>query len=200
MTTRLPNNEPDERAVCLLIADGDEKAFRQLYQQLLPHLAATGIKLLKSQDRVSEVLQETLIRIWIHREKLREVQSPRAWVYRVFSNECFRYLKKHGHQHMPLEMALDAGMVESINYTEQVYSMHETRLIIHNSVTSLSPRQREIYMLSREQGLKVREIATRLSLTYRYVKKTLSLALHHIRQDLIKAGKFYFLVLLSNLF
>jgi RNA polymerase sigma factor (sigma-70 family) len=196
LSLHLPYRNKDEKELALLISEGDELAFKQLYNRLLPYLAGTGIKILKSEVAVAEVIQETLIRIWVHREKLRQVNYPRAWIYRVFSNECFRYLKKYGLQPIPLEAVTEMELDEGVNNAELAYSMKETKEIIHQVVTSLSPRQRQIYQLSREQGLKIPEIAAELGLASKYVKKTLLVALHTIRRQLTKAGKGYFLLVI----
>lgn len=194
MTSFLPYKDISEKELVVLIADGDEAAFKELYRRLLPYLSGSGMKMLKSGDAVAEVLQESLIRLWVHREKLRDVQSPRAWVYRIFSNECFRYLKKHGLKVLPLEAVEEAFLPGAGAGPEQYLSMRETRHIIHDAVESLSPRQREIYRLSRERGLKVPEIAAELGLASKYVKKTLMVALHNIRRELVRAGKFFFII------
>ena len=156
---------------------------------MLPYLAGAGIKLLRSEEVVAEVIQESLIRLWLHREKLRDVQYPRAWVFKIFSNECFRYLKKNGLPHIPLETLSETDLNGIINNSEHPFSMRETQDLIYDAVRSLSPRQRDIYRLSREQGLKIPEIAAKLGLTSKYVKKTLILALQAIRRKLVEAGK-----------
>jgi RNA polymerase sigma factor (sigma-70 family) len=183
----------DDNELASLIADGDENAFKELYLKCLPGLVHTGRKFLKSEESVSEVMQETLVRLWVHRDKLRTIDLPRAWIWRLFSNECFRYLKKYGLQHIPLEQLPEFYIASLPNSTEQVCSMHETDKVIYRAITGLSPRQREIYTL-REEGLKIPEIALRLGLSYKYVKKTLALALHHIRQDLVRAGKSFLFI------
>lgn len=196
MASHNPYIEKSENELATLIADGNENAFKGFYLKVLPNLVNLGRKILKSEDAVSEVIQEALIRLWVHREKLRGVGSAHAWVYRIFSNECFRYLKKYGLQHVPLDdvAEIDTYSTQVYNSTEQFCAVRETRQIIHSAVSSLSPRQREIYVLSREQGLKVSEIAVKLGLSNRYVKKTLSLALHNIRHILAKSGKVSLLI------
>lgn len=156
--------------------------------------------MLKSKELISEVIQETLVRLWVHREKLRAIESPQGWIWRIFANECFRYLKKYGLQHLPLESLPETYATSMVLSGEQVYSMHETNKLVHLAVKTLSPRQKEIYALSREEGMKVPEIANRLGLSYKYVKKTLALAMHNIRQDLIRSGKSFFILLSIMLF
>jgi len=199
LTSYLPYDK-DEKELAALIADGDEMAFRQLYRQLLPYLNGSGMKMLKSEDAVAEVLQETLLRLWVHREKLRDVHSPRAWIFRIFSNECFRYLKKFGLQSIPLEAVAEAQLPAAADGPEEVVYLRETRHIIRDAVKRLSPRQREIYQLSREQGLRINEIAAELGLASKYVKKTLMVAVHNVRRQLHKAGKFYLMALILTIF
>lgn len=200
MTSSLPYIDISEKELAARIADGDEAAFKELYRRLLPYLSGSGMKMLKSEDAVAEVLQESLIRLWVHRERLRDIHSPRAWVYRIFSNECFRYLKKYGLKVLPLEAVEEAFLPGAGGGPEQHFSMRETSHIIHDAVQSLSPRQREIYRLSRERGLKISEIAAELGLASKYVKKTLMVALHNIRRQLVRAGKTYLLLLILNVF
>lgn len=182
-------HEMNEQALVALVANGDELAFKHLYRLLLPHLAGTGIKILRSREAVSEVIQECLLRVWMNRQKLHGVRHPRAWIFRIYSNECFRYLRKNGLQFLSIETLQESELSFSHNNAERAYAMRETQQLIYKAVTSLSPRQREIYTLSRERGLKISEIAAHLGLTSKYVKKTLIVALHSIRQRLLEAGK-----------
>jgi RNA polymerase sigma-70 factor (ECF subfamily) len=190
LSNLLPYIDKNEKELLPLIADGDEIAFKQLYKRLLPYLAGAGFKLLRSEEAVAEVIQESLMRLWVHREKLRNVEYPRAWVFKLFSNECLRYLKKNGLQYVPLDALSEADLYGAAAVPEHPFAMRETQDIIYYAVTGLSPRQREIYRLSRERGLKIPEIAAELGLTSKYVKKTLILALQAIRRKLVEAGKY----------
>ena len=191
LTNNLPYDGKRQNELAALISDGDEMAFRQLYRQLLPYLNGSGMKMLKSEDAVAEVLQETLIRLWVHREKLKDVKSPRAWVFRIFSNECYRYLKKNGLQPVPLEVLAETQLPAATGGPEEVVYLRETKRMIRDAVDRLSPRQREIYQLSRDRGLRIHEIAAELGLGAKYVKKTLMVAVHNVKRQLHKAGKFY---------
>lgn len=194
MSYSRPYIETGEHELALLIAEGNEHAFKELYLRCLPSLVTTGRKILKSEEIVADVIQETLVRLWVHREKLLHIDLPRAWVWRIFSNECFRYLKKNGLKLVPLENLPESYTASLWSSAEQACTLHETGKLVHHAVTSLSPRQREIYTLSREDGLKIPEIALRLGLSYRYVKKTLAVAVQNIRRDLVRSGKSFLFI------
>jgi len=48
----------DERALLLQIGQGNQNAFRQLYDQASPQLFAVALRLLRKRDAAEEVLQE----------------------------------------------------------------------------------------------------------------------------------------------
>lgn len=182
-----------------MISEGDEDAFNEFYDRLLPDFTDYIFITVKSEYATKEVIQEALTRLWIYRDKLADVEHPRPWFFKIVANECFRYLHKHGLQQSRMELTdtpLSNLDNRSLNQTEQEVSFRETRHIIQQTLASLSPRQRMIYRMSREQGLKLEEIAKELGLSRDYIKKTLMLALRIVRQKLQEAGRFISVVAL----
>ena len=55
---------------------------------------------------------------------------------------------------------------------------------IEKSIDSLPPKRREIFRLSREQGMKYKEIADALDISVKTVEAQMGLALKHLREDL----------------
>lgn len=180
-----------ELELCRLISENDEGAFNELYQLYLPVFSPYVFKLVKSQEAVKEVIQESLIKFWIYRDKLFEVEEPRAWFFRIIANECFRYLRDNGlHRSRVQQMAGEQqGIHMSANQTAMDISFRETQKIISEALARLSPRQRSIYSMSRESGLTLPEIAKQLNVSRDYVKKTLMTALQKIRQKLIDGDR-----------
>ncbi len=187
------NDLHNESELFHLVSEGDENAFNQLYLLLLPSLGGFIFKILKSEAAVKEVIQESLVRLWLNRDKLSEISYPKTWFFKIVSNECYRYLRKHGLQQRLAEQVQHhqtAADTNLLHHTEMEVSFRETKRIIFRAVQSLSPRQRTIYKLSREEGLRIPEIAEKLGLSVHYVKKTLMRALHLIRLKLVEAGRF----------
>lgn len=179
-----------ESDLFILISQGEEDAFNQFYLTVLPEFSPYLYRLIKSEDGVKEVLQEALVRFWLSRHKLPEIKNPKAWLYRIISNECYRYLKKQSDYQRdtkPLDQqpAFDNNVIYQ---TEMDISFRETKQVIRNAVSTLSTRQKAIYQLSREEGLTIPEIAEKLGVSDNYVRKTLVLTLKLVKQRLIEAG------------
>lgn len=192
------NNIHKEKELFARIAEGDEDAFNELYLTIFPDFTAYIFQIVKSQDAVAEVIQESLIRFWLNRYKLPEIDDPRAWLSRIIINECYRYLRKHGLRQRLLENLhqRQIGQGNELYTTDRDVSYRETQQIVQQAVANLTPRQREIFRMSREEGLKLREIAQKLDVSQDYVKKTLMAALRAIRQALTDSHRWPAIIIL----
>ena len=180
----------NEHELFRLIAEGDEGAFNHFYSRFLPQFVPYVFRLVKSEYAVNEVIQETLLKLWINRDKISSVKEPRFWFFKIVANECYRYLQKNKLQefrHKEIKNKRNAEL--EIVGPEHYFSFKETKLLIHEAVLSLSPQQQRIYRMSREEGMKLPEIAETLNLSRDYVKKVLMRALYLIRENLVVHGK-----------
>jgi RNA polymerase sigma-70 factor (family 1) len=166
------------------IAAGDEAAFGALFTAYAPSLHDYLQGLTKSHASAQELVQNTFIRVWLSRDKLPEIEHPRAWIFTVAANEAYNFLKKQAREEKALEglarlPALSAG-------DETLY--RELKAAIGEAIGALPERRAEIYKLSREQGMPQQEIAERLGISLQTVKNTLGAALEDIRRHLKDKG------------
>ncbi len=79
------------------IAEGDEAAFKLVFDHYLPILRPFILKLVQQETGAEDVMQNTFVRVWLSRDKLEDVEHPQAWLYRLTANECYTWLKKRSH-------------------------------------------------------------------------------------------------------
>jgi len=175
----------DDKELFQAIADGDETAFRQLFHKYVPQLRAIALHITKTAAVTEDIIQETFLRLWISRDKLPEIAQPRSWLLRIVFYQSFTYLRKQTVHHKAMS---------TLTPTEPAFSMEENMAYasmikqVGIAVAQLPPRAKQIYLLSREQGLKIPEIATELSLSSNTVKNSLVRSLQFIRKQLEAAG------------
>jgi RNA polymerase sigma-70 factor (ECF subfamily) len=148
---------------------------------------------LKSETAVQDAVQETFIRIWMNRDKLPAVEQPRAWMARVALNECYRLLRKQARLKSQETVLPQDELPESTLATDRI-ALAETRKMIYQAVEELPERRKLIFKMSREQGMKIPEIAAALGLSPGYVKNALVLALQQLRKHLTEEGKILLLL------
>lgn len=177
-----------EKAMLTRIADGDERAFGQFFRAISPWIGHVVRKVVKQEDAVHEVLQEFFIKLWLHRDKLPAVEQLNAYLKRMALNECFTWLHRQALLQQRQADIRDAGLTTT-NDTEANLSYRETQRIIATAVSALPTQRRQIYEMSRQEGLNATEIADKLKLSPSYVRNTISAALQYIREQLKLAGK-----------
>jgi RNA polymerase sigma-70 factor (family 1) len=165
------------------IARGDQKAFACFFHAFRNKVYSFSLSFTRSAEVAEEITQDVFIKVWANRESLNEIENMDAWLSTVTRNLCFNYLKK-----LALEKNAKQVMLKSQPISEQdvdqYLSYKERRTQVVEAVDQLSPQQRLIFSLNRDQGLKNEEIARQLKLSPNTVKAHLVTALRKIRSFL----------------
>lgn len=177
------------------IAEGDETAFRQLFHRYVPELRPLVLHLTKTAAVTDDIIQETFLRLWMNRDQLAAIESPRSWLLRIVFNQSFSFLRKQAVHHKAMNvLADDAGAAESHDADDAAaYAAMVKQVGV--AVSMLSPQAKRIYLLSREHGLKIPEIATQLGISPNTVKNSLVRSLRFIRKHLELSGHLISLLL-----
>ncbi|WP_187774927.1 RNA polymerase sigma factor [Pedobacter sp. BS3] len=176
-----------EKELLSRIAEGDEQAFSCLFYKFLPVLQPFITRFTKSDYATEEVIQNIFIRVWLNRDKLEEVNNVRAWLYKYASNECLNYLRAKQQKEKVMD-TIAANTVTYSNATLDSVRLNEINTLISKAVDNLSAQRRRIYLLSRNEGLTIPQIAAELQLSPNTVKNALVTSLGIIRRYLADRG------------
>lgn len=92
-----------EKELILKIKDGDQQAFRQLYDLYFDYAMRSAIAITSNHSTAADVVQETFIRVYRNIVDFDEDKNFKPWFYRILVNECNRYLKKYS-KVIPMEI------------------------------------------------------------------------------------------------
>lgn len=180
----------NEKALFLQIAEGDETAFRELFHIYTPLLRPLIYKLTRTEHIIEDILQDVFFKIWLSREKLPDIENPRSWILKIAFHDCFGHLRKAAVRQRNM------GQPAEEAFLEEHIEFRETARLLEEAVERLPPQARRVYVLSRQEGLKIPEIAGRMQLSVQTVKNTLGRALKSIREYLAGRGIYLPLLLL----
>lgn len=170
------------------IATGDEDAFREVFHACNRHKIYPFVfKLTHSKAVAEDIVQETFLRLWIHREEVGEMEYPLSWLYKVASNLSLSWLRSHTAEIRRMQKMKTAVHTKKERVVEQL-SFKETQVLLSQAVKKLPPRRKQIYKLSREQGLSHQEIAEQLQLSPNTIKNQMVSALKFIKNYLHQYG------------
>lgn len=180
----------NDEGLLISVAEGDEQAFKALFCKYLPVLHSFVIRTTKSSSAAEDIIQNTFIRVWLNREKLSGINNIQSWLFKCASNECLNYLRSEANQ---TKLAADGGAhralsVNELWQTSGSVAVNEINQLINEAVSRLPLQRRRIYLLSRNEGLTIPEIAGELNVSPNTVKNALVISLKFIREFLSKYG------------
>lgn len=155
-----------------------EELFRYNYRPLCLY----ALHYLKDADLVEDVVQECFAVLW---EKLREgmvVSNRRAWLYTAVRNRCLDRLRRKGLAVESLRPCDTMGIIDDDDAMER--SEIEARL--WTAIDSLPERCREVFLMSKRDGMKYEEIARELDVSENTVRNQISKALKTLKNGAVK--------------
>lgn len=173
--------QADDQALYVKIKEGDEQAFKALFQTYYASMCHFASQYLKDKDTAEETVQELFVRLWEKRSTLSIETSVNHYLFRSVRNQCLNQL-----QHQKIKQQYASRVMESPQEVDWQPLYLEVDLMerIEKSIASMPPKRQEIFRLSREQGLKYKEIADKLDISVKTVEAQMGLALKHLRDEL----------------
>ncbi|HWB91890.1 MAG TPA: RNA polymerase sigma-70 factor [Puia sp.] len=175
---------PDtERALLDRVADGDQQAFTRLFQEYSDITFGFAFAYTKLHESAEEVVQEVYLKIWLRREKLREIQSFKDHLFIITRNHLIDYLRKNLREQQYRQQLVRHFKDSAITPHEELL-LKESQARIGKAVELLPPQQQTIYRLRRQEGLPLTEIALKMNISRLTVRNHLNKALGAIREYL----------------
>jgi RNA polymerase sigma-70 factor (ECF subfamily) len=178
-----PSYHPaEERALLMRVAASDERAFGTLVNRYWQAVYEHAITYLKSPFLAEETTLDVFEKVWRKRDKLVEVESFKDWLYIVGRNEFLSRLRRKIAD-IP-QPGSKKWWTEEVQLPGQSLELQELSRLIEAGIERLKPHQKEIFRLSREEGLTHEQIAQQLGLSRHTVKGHLVNTLNFLRQFL----------------
>lgn len=153
-----------------LLKKGDEWAFAEIYNRFKHPLYLHAYRMLQDDEEAKDLVQELFAALWTKREDIVVSTSLDAYLYGAAKNRILNFM---AHQKVIARYAahLDAYMDSGVPGNDELLIEKELMAIIEREVASLPPKMREIFELSRHEGLSHKQIAGRLGISDKTVKK-----------------------------
>ncbi len=177
----------DDQLVAFL-TKGDQQAFAEIYRRYAEKLAGFAASKLYSLDDARDILHDVFVKLWENRAEITISSNLQSYLFAVMRHKIVDKIRKNitREEYAAVRQSLVDAFQEDL--IEKQVEANELKRSIEKSLNQLSPRVKEIYRLSREEGLSNREIAEKLSLSEQTVKNQLSAALKHLRETIAGLG------------
>ena len=167
------------------IRKGDIDTFEQLFHRFYQGMFSYAKTFLRSGEAAEEVIQDVFYNIWKNRDSLRITRSWQSYLYRAVYNNSMMYLRRTRREY-PMEEDLTSDSDSGTPDPLQEMQFREVSDLVSKTIEELPERTREIFLMSRQEGLKYKEIAKKLSVSLKTVEAHMGKALKVLRNSLEK--------------
>ena len=170
-----------DRKLVIRLKEDDGVAFEKLFLKYNQKLFNYCYRLLRSKQEAEGIVQATFMKIWELRHELNEEQSFSGLIFKISRNRVFNEFRSRLNQRYYYEYLKEYAETLD-NTTEKELDFLEIKAMIDSLLRQLPERRREIFLLSRDQGLSYKEIAKKLEISENTVDTQIRKALTHFRE------------------
>lgn len=156
-----------ERELIRKLINGDKIAFSHLFSFYKSQVLYYCVHFVKDKEIAEDITQDIFLTVWEKKEDIRIEQSFSAFLYTIARNRIYDIFRSLSARSVLYEKLME----QAIDYVDDVEKSLEEKNIqelIAQALEQLSPRQREIFELSRNRGLSHKEIAEQLGFVCLY--------------------------------
>lgn len=169
------------------IQNDDRYAFEVLFKKLYPRLKDFASKVVKDDDIAKDIVQDVFIKVW-EKKKTIETINIEAFIFKSVKNQCLTHIK-----HLKIVDNVNTNLT-NLSEVEELYRIDfirnepyiliekELQTQIETVVNKLPLQCKNVFLLSRIDGLKNREIAEKLDINIKNVERHITRALGEFRK------------------
>lgn len=180
----------DNDALIKGLKNGDERAYRALYDRHYESLCLVALDFVKDYYIAETLVNDLIFSLWENREAFEVNQSLRAYLVRGVRNRCLNYF-----EHTLRKEEVYRSLHKQYDQSQSLYKLHQEdpfhQLLekelddqIKNAVQNLPELTRNIFLSSRHKGMTYEEIAKEQGLSIDSIKYHIKSALSKLREEL----------------
>ena len=174
---------PNDNELFLRIGHDDKQAFDLLFKKYYTPLCRFALKLNGSEAAAEEAVQEVFIYMWEQRKQLTVSKSIVNYLFQSIKHKVYEHFRKV-QTRTKYEEEYVSSNTDHEDIPEKELDDYEISCLVWNAVDQLPAKCREIFQLSRDEGLTYNEIAEHLKVSPKTVENQMGIAFKKLREIL----------------
>lgn len=163
------------------VSNSDRDAFNMFYNLYYDQVFRFSYFFLKDKDACREVISEVFFCIWQSRKGLKDISNLDAWIYIITKNEAVRFTNRsRKNKSVSLDEIPICFQQKADESPEDELLHKEIEELLTEVINGLPERCRIIFLMTRQEGLKPKEIAEILSINESTVRVQMKIAIEKI--------------------
>ena len=169
---------------------GDPKAFEILFSNWFEPLVNFSVQYIRDPEVARNIVQTIFMKVWEKRQLINEELNIKSYLFTATKNDCLSYLRHLRIENRYFETTTAQLSDYQLNYEalEQLsfdpVDLENIDRIIRDTVRQLPERCREVFIMSRYEDMRNKEIAEKLNISVKAVEANISRALKALRENL----------------
>lgn len=173
----------DERDLLRRVKNDDEEAFRQIFEFYVKKVYQFVYGYLKDKFEAEDVTQNIFQKIWEKRLMIDLNQSFSGFLFTIAYRSVIDHIRKEASKKQ-WDRIRDIDAEESSSHltADSLLNNHQFESLYQKALNALTPKRKEIFVLSRHEGLSNKEIADKLDISVKTVENHMTAALFTLRE------------------
>ncbi|MDP3580978.1 MAG: RNA polymerase sigma-70 factor [Ignavibacteria bacterium] len=173
-----PNNKISDLELFQKIKESDPAALKILFERYFNPLCYFSFQIVKSTELAEETVSDVFAELWIKRSRINIQTSFKSYLYTAVKNRSINYYKQEKRLSEPIEPN-QLHLITSQTETDQLVNRQDLEKHIEELLCKLPEKRGLIFRMNRIDGL-----------TYQEIADILSISIHTVQNQMIKAVKF----------
>lgn len=157
--------------------------YEALFKDHYSELCGFANKYLDDLDAAEEIVQSFFVKFWENRRTINIEKAKKSYLFNSIKNACLNQIK-HIKIREAYKVENEREMENQSVTVEQEFEAEELNQKIKTSINSLPEGRRKIFIMSRYEGLKYKEIAEKLKISIKTVENQMGSAIKHLKSEL----------------
>ncbi len=175
-------DSPIDRDLLSRLRGGDDAAFEAIFRQWYEPVVRSANRVLRDAGVAEELSQDVFLELWRRRESLAPDSSVAGYLMQAVRNRALNHLRHLAVQRKSVVFV--EALSEPAEHADAHTHTNELQAALTQAIAELPPRTREVFVMSRERGLRYAEIAEQLGVSVKAVEANMSRALRMLREQL----------------
>lgn len=183
--TTIPKQPESDEQLFILVKSGNRRAFDIIYDRYWKKLFAYLVKAVKDQDEAEDMVQEVFVSLWQRRAAIEIHTSLSAYLFSSARLSGLKYMRNRLARQVFHQESGQLTVEEQSGF-EAGFEARDLNALFDKEIERLPKKMREVFILSRKEELSHKEIAEKLAISDKTVKKQINnvIKIFHLRLPL----------------
>ena len=173
--------------ILIELAEDNEDSFEVLFNYYYPRLYNFSKSFLKIEDGIDDILQEVFVKIWQKRKSITSTVTFNSYIFTIARNLLLNELRRRLNSENIKEDVQSLSTAEEYSSSQQI-EFRELKEVVDYVIDKHPERRKDIFILSRVEGLSHKEIAEKLGIKTKTVEYHISLVIKSLKEEFKSFG------------